>query len=245
MSLFKYTPAELYVLNKAPNALYEEALMLTLKDLSLKDVIDITFEPVTSKSSSARERLHPIINTFTHFETYSFKPHEKMFRNAMLKAGSKAMLRSVLTLIDSELHSETAYGKIVRRHKIDHCFNLFNWRLYTLSPSLNKNGKMLKQMLNLELRNHIDELKAALKEDPKKALELMMDLNGFLYLIPHKDLDEIIEILSYKNQTIRESEYSNDIYRWWLELDKLKEFDSYLSTKRNRYSASRKRWTRY
>lgn len=245
MSLHQFTPAELYLLNKAPNALYEEALMLTLKDLSLKDVIDITFEPVASRSSSTKERLHPVISQFTHFKNYHFQPHERVFRNAMYQAGSKALLRSILNLIDSDLQSESAYGKLIRRHRIDNCFNLINWRLYTLSPSLSKNGRMLKQQLNLELKNHLDELKSALKENPKKALDIMKDLNGFLYLIPYKDLDEIIEILSYKNDKIRQSDYSNDIYRWWLELDKLKEFDSYLSVKRNRYSASRKRWNRY
>ena len=242
-SLFDLTPAEYYMLLAAPKAEFNMALMLTMKDLSLKDVIDIRVETIESRSSSKRVRKHAFVYSYTNFDTYRFRSHERVFKKVLANSGGKVMLLSWLKKIYDIIPSESQYGRIIKEAKLSGCFWPINLSFSKLSASKSKKGKALVRGLNIEMQNHVQELKNNLVNNPSVAWELTKELNGFLYLMAPSDVEDIITILGSQNDKILHSGVSEKIYAWFLEMEKLKEFDAhfYRATQSNNYGRYRRR----
>ena len=227
--LLELTPAELYLLNAAPRAHLSQVVMLTLKDLSLKDVIDIRIEAVDSRSTSRRARNQATIIKHKNWQNHRFRPHERIFRETLDSQGNGVTLLNFLRKVYRNIPTENRYGKHIRNQNLQGCFRPINWSWYSVAPRLTAKGKRTLTKVSNELHGYLGELKDELKEKPVEAWELMNDLNGLLYLIPEADLEELIYILGNENDKILNSSYSERIYAWFLELEKLKEFDGYFA----------------
>ena len=227
--IFNLTPAEYYMLLAAPKARFSTSVMLTLKDLSLKDVIDIRIEEVKSRSTSKRKRSLAYVYPYTYFNDYSFKPHEKYFHTILKKSGRITLL-NLLRHIYNSTPTEDRYGNIIEKHHLRNCFRPFNFFRSSLSGKRTKHGKALKLQMRIELQTQVQDLIAGLKKDPSDAWEITNKLNGLIYLIPPSDLEEIIFILTNHYDVLHRSAYTEQIYAWYLEMDKLREFDGYFQS---------------
>ncbi len=226
-SLLELTPAEFYILAGAPDTYIDRAVMLTMKDLSLKDVIDIRVE----KNETRSNRTRTVVNVYpyTHFRSYRYTGAEKIFMSPFGNGDRTMPLYSYLRNIYQQIPDEPVYGRELRSRVLLSYFRTINWSWYKLSPKLNKKGILLKKSLYLELNNRIDELIKCLEDDPAKAYEQMKDLQGFIYFAGDNRMNKLNSVLANKHESIQKAGYSKPIYEWFLEMEKIKDFDGYFN----------------
>ncbi len=247
-SLLELTPAEFYILAAAPDTFIDRAVMLTMKDLSLKDVIDIRVESSIGRSNRARTVVN--VYPFSQFKSYRPIGAERIFLNPFAGGTRSLTLYSYLRNIYTNIPDEPLYGRELRSRQLLTYFRAINWSWYKLSPKLNKKGLLLKKSLYLELNNRIDELTESLVHEPSNAYEQMKDLNGFIYFASSERMNKLNTVLAQNHEKIKNAGYSKAIYEWFLEMEKIKDFDGYFHKAvkgLNKISPARasRRWSRF
>lgn len=226
ISLNDISIAEFYILMYAPNIRFTKMMMLTLKDLSLRDVIDLRIEKFDFRDNRTPDRTQVMIYPYHKYKNGNYKQHELHFIKP-LRSGNPMSIYNYLSFVYDNVESEHQYVKRIRLREVSAYFKPFTWSLFKLTPKLNKKGEELRQQLLHQIYRKVDELIDCLKHRPAKAYEMLDQLSAKLYLVNDTKKEEMVNVLMNNNKNILNSPYKEAIYGWFLEWEKLQEYNGY------------------
>ena len=189
-----------------------ELLKLTLFDLTLKQVLIIKKSLKRSHPRDPYLREYVIVETGKNYSKYKPSKFEKYFTER-IDEDSYFQLKVYLRAIFKEIPSEYRHKKeIVRDLKI---YDLFNNDLFSNIFSwlkTNNNGNKLKKDITEYLNQVDDNIGNIVKNEPDKALELILFLQGNIFLLKNLkfELLENLKLISTTRSNNTEDKYYDD-----------------------------------
>jgi hypothetical protein len=193
--LSKLTPAETLIILKDKDTRLKEVLKVTLMDLLLKQVLKI--EEVYKQTGRTNEqRLYEYVETGKNFRFYNSLPHENVFLEIFQKNEDyRYLFRHVVKVGYENAKSYNYFHKLIRKSRnISDCFNenfIFNFIGFSFKTSKH-------EQLRRELQKEIDQLELLLpsiiQNDKEKALEILKEIKGNIFLISTIEFDLLKQI---------------------------------------------------
>lgn len=193
--LSKLTPAETLIILKDKDTHLKEVLKVTLMDLLLKQVLKI--EEVYKHTGGTKEqRLYEYVETGKNFRFYNSLPHENVFLEIFQENEDyRYLFRHVVKVGCENAKSYNYFHKLVRKSpNISDCFNEnFIFNLIGFSFKTSKH-----EQLKRELQKEIDQLElhlpSIIQNDKEKALEILKEIKGNIFLISTIEFDLLKQI---------------------------------------------------
>jgi hypothetical protein len=189
-----------------------ELLKLTLFDLTLKQVLIIKKSLKRSHPRDPYLREYVIVETGKNYSKYKPSKFEKYFTER-IDEDSYFQLKVYLRAIFKEIPSEYRHKKeIVRDLKI---YDLFNNDLFSNIFSwlkTNNNGNKLKKDITEYLNQVDDNIGNIVKNEPDKALKLILFLQGNIFLLKNLkfELLENLKLISTTRSKNNKDKYYDD-----------------------------------
>lgn len=198
-----------------PNTKLIELIKLTLFDLTLKQVLIIRKELKKSHPRDTHLREYIIVETGKNFTKYDSSKFEEYFTE-IIDEDSYFQLKSYLRTIFKSIPSEYKHKKeIIGDLKINDFFksslilSVFTWL------KINKKGKKLKKDTSKYL-NEVDEnIGDLIKNEPDKALELILFLKGNIFLLKNLKFELLEKLKLISTTQTNNSEESYDDWFWF------------------------------
>ncbi len=187
--LATYTPAETHLILHESNAWVKDLLKFTMMDLVLKQVL-VTKEVSRKPHPKDRARLYIYILAGKNYGTYRPLPHEKIFLRAFDKSPSIEILfrHYVIMCVQNargEKHFVQELMKAAPNLKPLFKSTLLGFLFGTLK--LTDQGESIQQELNKTIQYYNDTLPTLIQQDPKVALERIVEIGGNIFLLSNLD----------------------------------------------------------
>ncbi len=220
--LSKITPAETVLIQLGSNAELKTLIKYTFLDLLLKKVIKVV--EIGKKTHPMDDiRMYTYIELGKNFEKYTPKNHEAIFLNPFREDTSiQVLFNHFVKIIYDASGGKKSYRESVRSNKqMKSYFNQsFFVHLFRLTRLTDK-GKKVKEEITTYLQEANNKINDLLHNDKEKALELLLNIGGNIFLLQNLDfellkkIDE--ELLNQKRSLISDSYASGD--DWYFYLD--------------------------
>jgi hypothetical protein len=199
-----------------PNVGLIEILKVTLFDLALKQVLVVKKEYKKLHPREPFLREYTIVETGKNFAKYNPNEFEKYFTDR-IDENSYFQLKSYLRAIFKDITSTYNFKKeIIRDLKINNLFdinfisNIFSWL------KTNSEGNIIKKDIKEYLKNVDEKIGELIENEPDKALELIIFLQGNIFLLKNLKFEFLEKI---KATTTAESNLNQEFYNdlFWYE----------------------------
>lgn len=190
-----------------------ELIKLTLFDLALKQVLIIKKILRRSHQRDPHLREYVIVETGKNFKKYRPSRFENYFV-AQLGENGHLQLRLYLKRIYKEIPSAYKHKiEIIESLSIRHLFNDSLLQSVFSMLRTNRKGKELKTALKHYLNEVDQDIGQLITDEPKKALELILFLQGNIFLLKNLKFD-LIERLKPMWKTRTKSDDENGDWFW-------------------------------
>ena len=193
--LSQLTPAETLIILKDKDTRLKEVLKVTLMDLLLKQVLKIE-EVYKHTGGTNEQRLYEYVEIGKNFRFYNSLPHENVFLEIFQKNEDfRYLFRHVVKVGYENAKSYNYFHKLIRKSRnISDCFNenfIFNLIGFSFKSSKH-------EQLRRELQKEIDQLEldlpSIIQNDKEKALEILKEIKGNIFLISTIEFDLLKQI---------------------------------------------------
>lgn len=223
--LSQLKPAETLVLIEGKKVTLKNLMKYTFMDLVLKQVLVVKESVNTYKSGRGyREVRSKYVIKGKNFDNYKYTSYENIYLSVFHKSPElKAVLTKLIKVAYEAVSSEKEYRKsIINTSPIKNQFKSNFFQQLIGSFSLTPEGQASKQEVQNRLQEIDSQIADLLKFQPQKALELLVEIGGNIFLLKNLDFELLRKIdatlLQSLNVDNHYDSYSNDS-GWWYYLD--------------------------
>jgi len=232
--LSQITPAETKLIIHSNLVDLKGLMKLTFMDLLLKKVIEIEVVQRKSHPRDAYTREYTYVVSGKNFDKYSPKKHELVFLSPFLKSPDiQILFKSFIKTVYDESKGSWNYKKSVRNtselkvyFKSTFFHNLFR------RIQLTTEGNKLKKELTNYLTDLDVDITNIMNNDKEKALELLQNLKGNIFLLKNLDFELLKKIdtelsnQQKKNYSDTSGDYDDDSWLYLFDNEDHR-YDSY------------------
>lgn len=222
--LSKLKPAETLILIETTDAELKNLMKFTFMDLVLKQVLIVQESVQTYKRGNRyREQRTKYVIKGKNFDKYQPNPYELIYLSTFHKSPEiKAILTKLIQVAYEAVRSEKQFRKsIINSSPIKGHFTVSFFQQLFGTFSLSAEGISAKQMVKAELNKLDSQIGDILKNNPKEALEILIQIGGNIFLLKNLDFDLLRKIdksiISSMNIQSRYDSY--DDFSWWYYMD--------------------------
>ncbi|GAB1855335.1 hypothetical protein MHTCC0001_01680 [Flavobacteriaceae bacterium MHTCC 0001] len=194
--LSKTTPAETLLIKDCNSAKLKDLMKLTFMDLLLKKVIKIIEVDKKAHSRDKYIRTYTYLIAGKNFKIYKPKKHELIYLSPFEKNESiQILLKHFIKMAYDFSNGSWSYKKSIRGSKEINLYfkdsflsNLFR------QVQLTNNGDNVKNQISNYLNDIDKEIVHLLHNDKEKALELLLNIGGNIFLLKNLDFQLLKEI---------------------------------------------------
>lgn len=195
MQLTSQTPAETFLLLHGSSATLKDLLKLTFMDLLLKKVIKSLDIYKTSKGQQ-KSRVYQYIVVDKNFFNYKPQLHELVFLAPFyVNNDLNILFRHLIAQGYKKAKSQNHYQQLISQTQIlQSAFSQSVFQMIFGGRSLTEEGNIIKAKCISEMITLENFLPKELVQDPKKALEVLMQIQGNIFLLQNIVFDLKTEI---------------------------------------------------
>jgi hypothetical protein len=221
-NLSTLTPAETLLLTERKRVPLKDMLKVTMMDLLLKQILKtVEVQNGSSQTSSISNTYVIAGNNFSYDKALA---HEKIFLSPFIKnKNAEILFANVVKIAFENTGSEKAYNKLVRdSDALAECFVSGVPKLFR-PFELNDNGRVMSRELKAQLDSLSKTLPELMETNPDKALEVLKQIKGNIFLVKGIDFKRMAEIENaviaevYSAQSVSNSTFAHPMT--WLALD--------------------------
>lgn len=200
-----------------PKTELTELLKLTFFDLTLKQVLIIKKAQLKSHARDPHLRQYIVVETGKYFSKYKPNSYEKHFTD-LIDEDSYFKLKPYLRAISKKIPSEYTYKKEVI-HDLKLKSNFKNGFIYIVFSWLKTNtiGNNLKKEIQEYLDEADENIVTLIENEPKKALELILYLQGNIFLLKNLKFELLEKLKSIS--TVSPNNDADDFFIDWFWID--------------------------
>jgi len=232
--LSELKPAETLLLLEGKNADFKNLMKFTFMDLVLKQVLVVKESTRTYKSGRRyKEQKTKYVIKGENFDRYNPSPFEVIYLSTFQKSPEiKAILTKLIKVAYDAIDTEKKYRKsILNSSPIKDLFNASFLQQLFGTFALNKNGLNQKAQVQSELKDIDDRIGEMLTENPKEALQILIEIGGNLFLLKNVNFDLLRKVDQSIMQSMKIESHFDSTYNdsgWWIGLDSCHDsFDSF------------------
>jgi hypothetical protein len=195
LQLTSQTPAETFLLLHGSSATLKELLKLTFMDLLLKKVIK-SIEIYKTSKGQQKSRGYKYIEVDKNFFNYKPQLHELVFLAPFyVNKDHKILFRHLIAQGYKKSKSQNHYQQLISKSKIlQSAYSQTVFQMIFGGRSLTEEGEFIKAKSISEMMTLEDFLPKELLQDPKKALNTLMQIQGNIFLLHNIVFDLKTEI---------------------------------------------------
>jgi hypothetical protein len=193
--LSKLSPAETLFVLQDKNASIRELLKVTFMDLLLKQVIR-TIEVQRQVSSKDAVRVYKYIGIGKNFWAYQPLPHENIILGPFQRNNSDQILfRHIVKICYQNAKSESKLHNVLRQSpNLVRCYSLSIIQSLFGGFSITTEGQELRNKVESEISQLEKQLPPLILNDHQKALDILKDIKGNIFLITNIEFDLLKQI---------------------------------------------------
>lgn len=188
--LSKITPAETILIKECSDAQLKNLLRFTFMDLLLKKVIKIV---EVDKQPHPRDevRTYTYVESGKNYSAYKPKNHELIFTSLFVEEEPiQILFKHFVKIIYDASGGKKNYRENIKSNKtLKHYFNQSFFINLFRFVRLTKEGENAKQEITTYLDEVDENIGNLLENDQKKALELLINIGGNIFLLKNLDFD--------------------------------------------------------
>ncbi|MDX1446107.1 hypothetical protein, partial [Lishizhenia sp.] len=195
--LSKLKPAETLLIMKGENAAFKDLMKYTLMDLILKQVLEIkeTVRRVKRGRRFKDKRIKYVVKG-NNFDNYSPNIFEIIYLSTYQHTPEiKIVLSKLIKVAYSAAKTEEEYRNcILETHPFPKSFKKSFFQKYFGGVSITEEGKERKSMIDIQLSEIDNKFDSLLKDNPKEALSLLLEIGGNIFLLKNIDFELLRKI---------------------------------------------------
>lgn len=193
--LSKFSPAETLMIIQSEGATIRELLKVTFMDLLLKQVVR-TFDVERQSHERDPVRVYKYVGPGKNYSTYQSLPHESVFLIPFQRSfDTQILFRHVVKIGYQNSVSQDAYHRtLMTCPNVELYFSRSLVQKVFGGFSINKSGLVLRKELQAEMADLEEKLPDLIKNDPPKALDILKEIKGNIFLLLNIQFDLLRQI---------------------------------------------------